>query len=109
MNNIAEVKSFTIEQTAELMDASKIGTTWRDKITGLKGWSATIEAHFDATDPGQLDLTEGATLSLAALTANDGAEVAGSGIVRSVSVSVAHDQVVAATFTVDGDGELSFS
>jgi hypothetical protein len=42
-DQVAEVKSWSIEVTSDTVDASIIGTQWRKNQATIKGWSGSFE------------------------------------------------------------------
>ena len=64
-DQVAEVKSWSMEVTSDTVDASIIGTQWRKNQATIKGWSGSFDAFWDETDTeGQGALAAGATVTL---------------------------------------------
>ena len=64
-NQVAEVKSWSMEVTSDTVDASIIGTSWRKNQATIKSWSGSFDAFWDETDTdGQGALTVGGTVTL---------------------------------------------
>lgn len=103
-NTVAQIRSFSVEETIDTVDASAMGGTSRLYKTGLQDWSATIECFWDETDTnGQEAMTIGATVTLnlypeGSTTGDRYATM--SGLIESVSVAVSADDIVSRTFAV---------
>lgn len=64
-NEIAEVKSFSFEESAEAQDSTVLGTDFKSGITTLKSASGTIECLYNPSDTnGQNLLTVGTQVSV---------------------------------------------
>jgi len=111
-NAVAEVMSFTVNQTMEPIDDTVMGDSWRSHLAGLKTWDGTIECRWDDTDTtGQEALTVGASVTLALLPEGSGAgeyELEGTASITSVSQTQSYDNTtVTRTFTFQGNGALT--
>ena len=111
-NVVAEVMSFTVNQTMEPIDDTVMGDSWRTHLAGLKTWDGTIECRWDDTDTtGQEALTVGVSVTLALLPEGSGAgeyELEGTASVTSVSQTQSYDNTtVTRTFTFQGNGALT--
>lgn len=108
---IAEIKSFSIEETSDTAETTSMGDTARTYVATLKSFTGTIEVQWDEADAtGQGALTVGSTV-----TVNFYPEGASSGdtyytgscIVTGVSRSVTFDDVTTASISVQGTGALT--
>jgi len=111
-NNMAEVRSFTVNQTAETIDDTAIGDAWRSHLTGLKTWDGTVECIWDDTDTtGQEALTIGTSVSLTLCPEGDTTgdyTLAGTATVTGVTQTQSYDNtVVTRSFTFQGSGALT--
>jgi len=113
-NVVAEVKSFSVEETAEPLDATAMGDSTREFLSpNLTQWSGQLEAHYDPGDTnGQGALTVGTTVSLTLFpvqnsTGNE--QLAGSAIITSVGQASAVNEVVSRTIQFQGSGVLTRS
>lgn len=107
---VAEVKSWTLDTAAAMLEDSAIGDSWRTNKPGLKSFTMSVEAHWDADDTAQADFVEGDTIDFELFPEGDTAgnnTFTGSAIVESVSVSTELESVVAVTFNCTGTGELT--
>ena len=107
---VAEVRSWSLEVTADTVDASIIGTQWRKNQATIKSWSGSFDAFWDESDTtGQGALVAGATVTLNLYpegNATGATYWSGQAIVTSVSYSGSFDGIVEATFSFTGSGAL---
>jgi hypothetical protein len=105
------VKSWSLSYTADapettdFADAVATGNT-RTFIPGLRTWTATVEANWDAANtlaPGDA----AATLTLTANSAATADTYSGSAICTGLTVGVSYDGVNTATYTFQGTGALT--
>lgn len=111
-STLAEIRSFTINETAQVADNSEIGDEWDTHIAGevTKQWSGSVECWWDETDTnGQAALTVGASVTLNMYP--EGADsgdtyYTGTATVVSIDRSVTRGETVGATFSFQGNGQL---
>lgn len=111
-NQVAEVMSFTVNQTMEPIDDTVMGDSWRTHLAGLKTWDGSVECRWDDTDTnGQEALTVGASVTLNLMPEGSGVgeyELSGTASVTSVSQTQSYDNTtVTRTFTFQGNGALT--
>lgn len=111
-NAIAEIRSFSLEETADTVEDTAMGDTFRTHKTTLKSFSGSIDVFWDETDTtGQLGLAVGAEVTInfypEGATTGD-RYYSGSAIVTSKSVTGSFDGMVESTISVMGTGALSF-
>ena len=114
-NTIGEVKNYSLEITADIVDTTTLGNNgWRENTPTLKGWSGSCQAYFDVTDSGQGDLRNklrvGETVDLVFyIGANQAGNIkySGSAVVKSVSITNDVSGLAEASFSFEGNGELS--
>ena len=109
-NAIAEIRSFSVEQTADTIEDTKMGDSARTYKSSLTSFTASIDALFDDTDTAQTAMTIGAELAF--LFQPEGSstgdyQLSGTGIVTGISQSQAYDVLVERSFTVQGTGALT--
>jgi|TARA_R110000822_G_C15313081_1_gene493020 hypothetical protein len=112
-NAIAEIRSFSLTETADTVEDTTMGDTARTFLSSLTGWSGSIDVFWDETDTsGQVACTAGAAITLnvypegAASTAK---YKSGSAIVTGVDINSSFDGMVEATINVQGTGALATS
>ena len=110
-NAVAEVRSFTLDTSAELLEDTNLGDTSRTYAIGKKGATATVECWWDETDTnGQIAIAEGnsVTLNLYPEGAGSGAYYfTGTFLMTSQSVSVPTDGIIESSFNATLTGALS--
>ena len=109
-NAIAEVKSFSITQTAATVEDTVMGDDWATHKPTIKSWSGSLTCHWDDTDTkGQEALSVGTEVSLTLYPeGNDSGDyqLSGSIIITSVETQAAHDGLVERTLNFQGSGAL---
>lgn len=110
-NTILEIRSYSVERTADTVEDTSMGDTWRTHKATLKSWTGTVDVFWDETDTtGQGALVEGAevTVNFYPEGATTGDKyLTGSAIVTGKTVSASFDGMVESTITLQGNGALS--
>lgn len=112
-NAIAEIRSFSVEETGDTIDDSTMGDTSRTFIAGLKTFTATVDCLWDETNTlGQGALTVGATVTLNLYP--EGASTGdtyytGSAIVTGRTINSSYDGLVEISISCQGTGALTTS
>lgn len=108
---IAEIRSYTINETGETIEDTSMGDAARTFKAGLKTYTASVEAFWDETDTsgqGALDVGSEVTLNVypEGETAGD-TYYTGSAIVTGKTVTGSFDGMVEASFELQGNGALT--
>ena len=110
-NAIAEIRSFSIEETADTLEDTTMGDTARTYKSSLTSFSGSVDVLWDETDSsGQGALTIGAEVTLNLYPEGDAAGdtyLTGSAIVTGRSISSSYDGLVEMSITVQGNGALT--
>jgi predicted secreted protein len=110
-NAIAEIRSFSIEETADTLDDTTMGTIARTYKSSLTTFTGTIDVLWDETDAtGQGALTIGAEVTLNLYPEGDTSGdtyLTGEAIVTGRSVNSTYDGLVEMSISVQGNGALS--
>ena len=110
-NTVAELKSYTLDENSELVDATLLTSGSKINKAGSKSFTGTAECFWDETDTtGQNVLVNGATVTLKFMFEGDttgDTYKTGSVIVESLSTSGAVDGMVEAAFNFTGTGALT--
>lgn len=110
-NAIAEIVSFSANETADTTEDSVLGDTWRSRKTTMKSWDATVTVYWDETDTtgqGALDIGAEVTLNMYPEGAATGATyLTGTGIVTSRRTNVELEGIVGLEIQVVGNGALT--
>lgn len=110
-NPVAEIKSYSVEETADTLEDSSMGDTYRTFKSSLQSWSGSCEVLFDDTDAtGQGACTPGSSITLAfqmeGNTTGDH-KLSGTAIVTGRTINAAFDGLVEASLTFQGSGTLT--
>jgi predicted secreted protein len=112
-NEIAEIRSWTINETADTLEDTTMGDTARTYKPSLTSWDGSMDVYWDETDTnGQVAATIGAEVTLNVYPEGDtsgDAYYTGSAIVTGVSRTASFDGMVEASITFQGTGALSAS
>ena len=107
---VAEVRSWTINQTADTIEDTTMGDASRTFLASLTSWDASLEVFWDETDTSGQATAVGSTVTLnvypEGATTGD-TYFTGSAIVTGVSVKASFDGMVEASLTVKGTGNLT--
>lgn len=110
-NTVAELKSFSIEESANTIDNSNLNSTSTTFVAGKTSWNGSIECQWDETDTtGQGAMTAGATVAVIFYpegnTSGD-TTYTGSAVITGVSKAIAEDAIITQSFTLQGSGALT--
>lgn len=111
VQTVGEVRSFSIEETADTVESTSMGDAQRRFIPSFKSGTVSIEALFDvdtaSTQQSVLDV--GVEVDWNVLPTGDAADegYSGSGIVTSKNVSVPYDDMVTVSFTIQTSGAIT--
>jgi predicted secreted protein len=112
-NTVAEVKSFSIEESADTVETTKMTDVARSHAITLTSFSGSLDCFWDETDTtGQGALTIGASVTLALYPEGDttgDTYYSGTALVTGVSRSASFDGMVEASISVQGTGALTAS
>ena len=110
-NVVAELRSFTIDTTAELIEDTTLTDTSRSYQVGKKGATVSAECWWDETDTnGQIDIIEGSQVALNLYP--EGADsgdyyFSGTWLIGSNSISIPTDGIIEASFNATLTGALT--
>ena len=112
-NAIAELKSWTLDQSQDTVETTKLGDTVKTFSATQSSSSGTMDCFWDETDSnGQVALAIGttATLNLYPEGATSGDTFySGSAIITSVGVSQSHDGIVERSFGFQITGAVTIA
>jgi len=107
---LAEVKSFSINQSAATTEDTALGDSWTSYVVTQKSWQGSIACFWDNTDSqGQSALSVGTLVQLKLYpegTTTGDYELSGDALITGVEMQQAHDGLVEVNFTYQGTGEL---
>ena len=112
-NTIAEIRSFSIDETGDTLEDTTMGDTARTYKSSLTSFSGSVDVFYDETDTtGQGALTVGSEITINAYPEGDTAGdtyKTGSAIVTGVSLTSSFDGMVESSITFQGNGSLTTS
>ena len=106
---ISQMSSWTLETTAEPVESSVIGSTWRNYKAAMQGYSLSVEGYYDVTDTGAAELIAGAEVAFTLHPAGDVSpekQYDGSAYVTAYSETAAFDGMVSFSASLQGNGAL---
>ena len=108
---VAEVRSFSIEETADTVEDTVMTDTARTYITTLKSFSGSLDVFWDEGDTnGQVALAVGNSVTLAFYPEGDSTGdtyYSGTALVTGFTRTASFDGMVEASITVQGSGALT--
>lgn len=108
---VAELRSYSITETAETIDDTAMGDTYRSVQASLKSFNGSLDVYFDDTDAsGQGALTVGAAITVEFLmegSATGAHKLSGSAIVTDRTITGSSDSMVEASLSIQGNGGLT--
>ena len=112
-NAVAEIRSFSVSETADTIEDTTMGDAARTYKASLKSFSGSLDVYWDETDTnGQGALTVGSEVTIGfypeGATTGD-TYLTGSAIVTGLTVNSSFDGMVEASITIQGNGALSTS
>lgn len=110
-NAIAEIRSYTITETADVLEDTTMGDTSRTYLASLKTFTGSIDCFWDETDTnGQLSLDPGSSVTIniypEGSTSGD-TYYTGTVLITEKSITASFDGMVEASFSFQGTGALS--
>ena len=110
-NDVAEIRSYSLEETADTIEDTTMGDSSRTYLSSLKTFSGSVDVFWDETDTnGQGSFTVGSSVTLAIYPEGDttgDTYYSGSAIVTGKTITGSFDGMVEATFTLQGTGALT--
>ena len=112
-NAVAEIRSYSLEESADTLEDTSMGDTARTYKSSLTSFSGSVDVFWDETDTnGQGALSIGSEVTLNVYPEGDTAGdtyYAGTAIVTGVTRSGSFDGLVEASVSVQGTGALTQS
>jgi predicted secreted protein len=112
-NSVAEIRSYSIEESADTLEDTSMGDSARTYKPSLTSFSGSLDVFWDETDSsGQGALSIGSEVTLNFYPEGDttgDTYYTGSAIVTGVSRTGAFDGLVEASISVQGNGALTES
>jgi len=112
-NAVAEIRSYSIEESADTLEDTSMGDSARTYKPSLTNFSGSLDVFWDETDTsGQGALSIGSEVTLNVYPEGDASGdtyYTGSAIVTGVSRTGSFDGLVEASISVQGNGALTES
>ena len=108
---LAEVKSYSLEESADTIETTKMGDAARTYLPSLTSFSGSVDCFWDETDTaGQVALTPGASVTLVFYP--EGADsgdtyYSGTALVTGKTITGSFDGMVEANISVQGTGAIT--
>ena len=109
-DTVGELRSFTLETTAETIEDTSMGDTNRSYKVGLKSFTGSASLFWDEADTGQTAIVVGTEITINVYT--EGASsgdtyYTGSAIVTGSTIASSFDGMVEAEVSFQGTGALT--
>ena len=110
-NTVAEVRSYSIDESADVLEDTSMGDSAKTYLASLTSFSGSLDVFWDETDTsGQGALTVGSSVTLNVYPEGDSTGdtyYSGTALVTGVSRTGSFDGMVEASITVQGSGALT--
>jgi len=110
-NQVAEVRSFSVDETMDTIEDTSMGDSSRTFKAGLKQFTATVSAFWDETDTnGQGGFDVGAEVTLKLYpegNASGDTYYSGTALVTGKTINSSFDGMVEAEYSFQGSGALT--
>jgi hypothetical protein len=115
--NVAEVRNYSIDVTADTIETSVMGTDARTYVKGMSTFSGSADVFWDPThwsaitggNPTDTGSLVGATgLAINIFPAGSGAKWSGSIIITGYSVTASMDGLIEASISFQGSGAVAY-
>ena len=111
---VGELRSFELNISTNLTDASRMGDQWTREESTQNKWTASLEVFWDKADVGQTALPIGTRVTLNLFPQGNGVDatdtmLSGLATVSEIGHKQSHDGLVERTISVTGYGALTES
>jgi predicted secreted protein len=109
---VAEIRSYSVEETADTLETTSMGDTARTHLASLTSFSGSLDVYWDEVDTAQIALTVGTSVVIKFYpegTASSAKYYTGTAIVTGVTRSASFDGLVEASISVQGTGALTLA
>jgi predicted secreted protein len=118
---VAEFASWSLDLSNDEIDTTSFGSTWKKSDVGMRGWTLSVEGHYDPSDTnGQLALesawADGSLVNDVKLYVDNTSywipdvttDSDAGGRVTTYQLNTAHDAVAGLSMTLSGSGPITF-
>ena len=117
LQTVAEVRSYSVEQTSDTIEKTIMGNSTRQYVSGLATFSGSADVYWDPTHFTTIDLTPtvgavGATnkvVTLEIYPTGSGTKWSGEVIVTGYTVTGSFDGMVEASISFQGTGSIGWA
>lgn len=107
---VAEVRSWTVEHTKDVIEDTAMGDAARTYLSGLHQFTGTLECMYDTAQTATAAIFDPASDSQIEVeffpAATTGVKYIGKAIITSVSRTASFDDLITATVSIQGSGPL---
>ena len=109
---IGEIKSYSVNETMNVIEDTNIGDTAKTFKAGSTEWDGSVDVFWDELDTAQVAFTSGASVTVKfypeGTTAGD-KYYTGTALVTGISRSASVDGMVDTSFSFKGTGDLNLA
>jgi len=109
--NIASLTSWSVSQSAEVLECAAMGSTWKEHKSGLLSWEGSADANFQDSSATQAanEITVGTTVALIFYpdTTQTGMSFTGNAVVTAIENSASLGDVQTVSLSFSGTGQLA--
>ena len=118
---IAELASWSLDLSNDEIDTTAFGSTWKKTDVGMRGWSLSVEGHYDPSDTNgqgaiEAKWADGTLINDIKLYVDNTSywipdvttDSNAGGRVTAYALNQAHDAVAGISFTLSGSGPITF-
>ena len=109
--NIASLTSWSVSQSAEVLECAAMGSTWKEHKSGLLSWEGSADANFmdDTATQAANELTVGDTVALIFYpdAAQAGMSFTGNAVITAIENSASLGDVQTVSLSFSGTGSLT--
>ena len=109
---VAEIKSYSVEETSDTVEVTSMGDSFRDYLPTLTSFSGSIDVFWDEEDTAQIALQVGTEVTIKFYpegTDTGDKYYTGTAIVTGSSISASFDGMVEASISVQGKSALTLA
>ena len=109
-NAIGEIRSFSIDETIDVVEDTSMGDSSKTYLASIKDFSGSVDVLYDEADTnGQTALAVGSSVTLNFApegTSSGDVKLTGTAIVTGKSITSSFDGLVESTITIQGTSSL---
>ena len=109
--NIASLTSWSVSQSAEVLECASMGSTWKEHKSGLLSWEGSADANFMDSTATQAanEIAVGTTVALIFYpdASQSGMSFTGNAVVTAIENSASLGDVQTVSLSFSGTGQLA--